>query len=75
MAPRRSLALTGRLLDVFTPGPATPPVRAGAVAAAHPERAGEIRAILDKAAVPRFAVIVRYAPRGLVRGAAGHCIR
>jgi hypothetical protein len=50
----------GRLLDLLTPGPTRTPPRAG-TAAAHPERAGEIRAILDKAAAPRFAVTIRYA--------------
>jgi hypothetical protein len=54
-------ALAGRVLDLFTPGAATARVRAGALAAAHPERAGQIRAILDKAAAPRFAVLIRYA--------------
>jgi hypothetical protein len=52
--------LFGRLLDLLTPGTTTPPRATGAVAA-HPERAGEIRAILDKAAAPRFAVAIRYA--------------
>ncbi|MEV5704826.1 DUF87 domain-containing protein [Actinoallomurus sp. NPDC052274] len=53
--------LTGRLLDLLTPGPPARPARPGTVAAAHPERAGEIKAILDKAAQPRFAVTIRYA--------------
>jgi hypothetical protein len=51
----------GRLLDLLTPGPTCTPHGMGMVAAAHPERAGEIRAILDKAAAPRFAVTIRYA--------------
>ncbi len=50
----------GRILDGLTPTAATT-VRPGTVAAAHPERAGEIRAILDKATAPRFAVDIRYA--------------
>jgi hypothetical protein len=54
-------SLTGRFLDLLTPGPGGRPERPGAVAAAHPERAGEIKAILDKAAQPRFAVTIRYA--------------
>jgi hypothetical protein len=49
----------GRILDALTP--TTTPVRPGTVAAAHPERAGEIRAILDKATAPRFTVSIRYA--------------
>jgi energy-coupling factor transporter ATP-binding protein EcfA2 len=53
--------LIGRLLDILTPTASTAAVRPGAVAAAHPERAGEIRAILEKAAAPRFAVTIRYA--------------
>jgi uncharacterized protein DUF87/type IV secretory system conjugative DNA transfer VirD4/TraG family protein len=51
----------GRILDLLTPGMSSRPARAGAVTAAHPERAGEIRAILDKAAEPRFETVVRYA--------------
>ena len=53
--------LAGRFLDLLTPGPAAAPARPSALAAAHPERAGEIRSILDKAASPRFAVTIRYA--------------
>ncbi|GAB3971388.1 hypothetical protein GCM10029978_046480 [Actinoallomurus acanthiterrae] len=53
--------LTGRLLNLLTPGPGTRPARPGSITAAHPERAGEIKAILDKAAQPRFAVTIRYA--------------
>lgn len=55
--------LVGRLLDLLTPGTSagSQSVRPGDVAAAHPERAGEIKAILDKAAAPRFEVVVRYA--------------
>ena len=54
--------LTGRIFDLLTPGAAgRPSTTRHAVAAAYPERAAEIRAILDKAAAPRFEVIVRYA--------------
>ena len=53
--------LIGAFLDLLTPGPTTRPRPPGAVAAAHPERAGEIRAVLEKAAAPRFAVTIRYA--------------
>ncbi|GLY79205.1 hypothetical protein Airi01_074720 [Actinoallomurus iriomotensis] len=52
-------SMVGRLLDLLTPG--TTPTRTTGVVATHPERAGEIRAILDKAAAPRFAVAIRYA--------------
>jgi hypothetical protein len=50
-----------RLLDLLTPAPARRPARPALVMAAHPERAAEIRAIVDKAASPRFEVLVRYA--------------
>ncbi|TDD62757.1 ATP-binding protein, partial [Actinomadura darangshiensis] len=50
----------GRLLDLLTPGMSSRSPRPATVAAAHPERAGEIRAILDKAAAPRFEVAVHY---------------
>ncbi|WP_395108352.1 type IV secretion system DNA-binding domain-containing protein [Actinomadura sp. SCN-SB] len=56
-------SMIGQLLDALTPGP-TPgsaTARPGALAAAHPERAAEIRAILDKAAAPRFEAVIRYA--------------
>ncbi|GAB2841725.1 hypothetical protein GCM10027176_51950 [Actinoallomurus bryophytorum] len=53
--------MIGRLLDLLTPGPSRTPLRAGVLTAAYPERAGQIRAILDKAAAPRFAVELRYA--------------
>jgi energy-coupling factor transporter ATP-binding protein EcfA2 len=53
--------LLGRLLDLATPGVSSRPTRPAGVAAAHPERAADIRAILDKAATPRFEVVVRYA--------------
>ncbi len=48
-----------RLLDLLTPGPAAPP--RPQPASGHPERAAEIRAILGKAAHPRWAVDIRYA--------------
>lgn len=52
--------LLGLVFDLLTPGSSGHPIKPGAVAAAHPERAAEIRAILDKAAAPRFEVQVRY---------------
>ena len=48
-----------RVLDLLTPGPATPP--RPQPASGHPERAAEIRAILGKASHPRWAVDIRYA--------------
>jgi hypothetical protein len=56
----RPVRLAGRLLDLLTPGPAAP-ARPQAASQAFPERAAEIRAILDKAAHPRWAVAIRYA--------------
>ncbi len=52
--------LGSRLLDLVTPGPAAP-ARPQMVNQAYPDRAAEIRAILDKAAHPRWAVAIRYA--------------
>jgi hypothetical protein len=49
-----------RLLDLLTPGIARPP-RRPAAAAGYPDRPAEIRAILRKAAGPRWAVTIRYA--------------
>jgi hypothetical protein len=54
-------SLPGRLLDLLTLNHGTRPVRPSTITAEHPERAGEIRAILSKAAEPRFAVTIRYA--------------
>jgi uncharacterized protein DUF87/type IV secretory system conjugative DNA transfer VirD4/TraG family protein len=51
----------GRLLDTLTPGPNPHAARTAAVAATYPERPAEIRAIVDKAAAPRFEVLLRYA--------------
>jgi hypothetical protein len=56
----RPVRLAGLLLDLLTPGPAAP-ARPQAASQAFPERAAEIRAILDKAAHPRWAVAIRYA--------------
>ena len=47
-----------RVLDTLTPGPTAR--RAGALTE-HPERAGQIRAVLAKANRPRYACEIRYA--------------
>lgn len=51
---------TSRLLDLLTPGP-TRPTPAMNMARERPERAAEVRALLDKARYPRFAAAVTYA--------------
>ena len=52
--------LRSQLLDLVTPGPVAR-ARPEAASRAYPDRASEIRAILDKAAYPRWAVAIRYA--------------
>ena len=58
----RPASATGRLLDLFTPGPAQRP------ATGDPSREADVRAILDKTASPTWAVAVRY---GVATTAAG----
>ncbi len=60
--------LMSQLLDLLTPGPAAP-ARPQAASQAYPDRAAEIRAILDKAAHPRWAVAIRYAVATAATGA------
>ena len=50
----RPATAVGRLLDLFTPGTAQRP------ATGDPSREADVRAILDKAASPTWAVAVRY---------------
>ena len=52
----RPVSRLARLLDLVTPGPATPAGRT-----ADPAVAGDVRAILDKAASPTWEVSLRYA--------------
>ena len=74
----RSTAAQGKVFDLLTPG-GSGHARPGELARMFPERAEQVRAILDKAAQPRFAVQIRYAvatdrpedtARGWLRGRA-----
>ncbi len=71
----RPTGRTGRLLDLFSPGPGS----AARTTAVDPARSGDVSAILDKAAQPCWAICVRYAvscddtstnPRAALRGRA-----